>query len=109
MGGNGYVFVYSIVSSKDRMELKPIVFFNDHTSFVTSVTCTRDGRLYTSGLDRLLCVFVASIRAVIFCNTLCMYDQTNDGTLQYKASKAVHDAGITSCVCEHYNLLFVQF
>jgi hypothetical protein len=38
------------------MELKPIVFFNDHSSFVTSVTCTRDGRLYTAGLDRLLCV-----------------------------------------------------
>jgi hypothetical protein len=28
------------------MELKPIVFFSDHSSFVTSVTCTSDGRLY---------------------------------------------------------------
>ncbi len=63
VGGNGYVFVYSISSTKDKMELKPIVFFNDHTSFVTSVTCTRDGRLYTSGLDRLLCVFVDCIRS----------------------------------------------
>ena len=26
------------------------------------------------------------------------YDPTNDGSLQYKGSKAIHDAGITSCV-----------
>ncbi len=58
VGGNGYVFVYSIVTGKDKMELRPIVFFNDHSSFVTSVVCTRDGRLYTSGLDRLICVWV---------------------------------------------------
>jgi hypothetical protein len=43
--------------------------------------------------------------AVYKCNTLGMYDQTNDGSLQYKASKTIHDAGITSCVCDNYKPL----
>ena len=66
VGGNGLVFVYSIINGKDKMELRPIVFFNDHTSFVTSVISTRDGRLYTTGLDRLICVFVARTSCGVF-------------------------------------------
>jgi hypothetical protein len=34
------------------------------------------------------------------------YDPTNDGSLQYKGSKAIHDAGITSCVCVQLELFF---
>lgn len=70
VGGNGYVFVYSISVGKDRTELKPIVFFNDHSSFVTNVTCTADGRLYTTGLDRLVCMCAAPITALCLRVTL---------------------------------------
>ena len=117
------------------MDLKPIVFFNDHTSFVTNLTCTSEGGLYvpqalpavlfcnnlnryTTGLDRRICVYNAPspppfpLQQPVFvtlsgcfaaqfqccCHTLCMYDQTNDGSVQYKTSKIIHDAGITSCV-----------
>jgi hypothetical protein len=37
------------------------------------------------------------------------YDPTNDGSLQYKGSKAIHDAGITSCVCVQLELFFFFF
>ena len=61
------------------MDLKPIVFFNDHTSFVTNLTCTSEGRLYTTGLDRRICVYNAPpppflpLTAACFCNTFGLF------------------------------------